>query len=170
MKVSLIVAVDSKGGIGKDNDLMWHLPDDMKFFKEKTSGTAVITGRKNYDSIPSKFRPLPNRLNIVVTRNKDFDGNGATIVNSLENAIQVGLESGREVFVIGGGQIYKEALAKGIVSTMYITHVDGEFDAEVFFPEFDSSNWVREDISKHQKDDKHLFAFNIVKYTRKLVK
>ena len=92
MKCSLIVAVDEQGGIGKNNDLMWYLPADMKFFKETTSGHVVILGRKNYESIPERFRPLPNRLNIVISRNTNYETNGAELVQSLDAALNLGRE------------------------------------------------------------------------------
>ena len=100
MKVSLIVAVDAESGIGKDNDLMWHLPEDMKFFKDKTSGQIVVMGRKNYESIPKRFRPLPNRDNVVLTKNKDFEAEGCKVFNSLnECLIDYENEEERTVFI-----------------------------------------------------------------------
>ncbi|MGB1517746.1 MAG: dihydrofolate reductase [Crocinitomicaceae bacterium] len=104
MKVSLIVAVDAESGIGKDNDLMWHLPKDMKFFKDKTSGQIVVMGRKNYESIPKRFRPLPKRENVVLTKNKDFEAEGCKVFHSLnECLIAYENEEERTVFIIGGG-------------------------------------------------------------------
>ena len=111
MKVALIVAIDAERGIGKNNDLMWHLPNDMKFFKETTQNQIVVMGRKNYDSIPEKYRPLPNRLNVVLTRNEDFQAPDCEVFTSLEACFEhFKNETERTVFIIGGGEIYKMAL------------------------------------------------------------
>ena len=108
MKVSLIVAVSQNGMIGKDNDLIWHLPKDMKFFKDTTLGHHVIKGRKNFESIPHKFRPLPNRTNIVITRQSDYKADDSIVVISVEEALNVGKSNGEiEAFIIGVGQNYK---------------------------------------------------------------
>ena len=111
MVVSLIVAVSENKVIGKDNDLVWHLPTDMKFFKDTTKGHFVIMGRRNYESIPHKYRPLPNRTNVIVTRQDNYKAEGCLVVNSVEEAIKLAQKSGdKEPFVIGGGQIYKHAI------------------------------------------------------------
>ena len=142
MEVVLIVAVaKSNNGIGKDNDLLWHLPADMKFFRLNTIGYPVITGRKNYESIPEKYRPLPNRNNIVVTR-QNIEFEGADVVKSIDEAIKIAKTYNQEkVFIIGGGQIYKQCLADDLIDKMIITWVDVKLDADVFFPEIDSSIW-----------------------------
>src|SRR6185436_9235065 len=111
MIISLIVAVAENNVIGRNNRLPWRLPADMKFFKEKTTGHCVITGRKNYDSIPDKFRPLPDRTNIVVTRNQELELPGAIVVTSLDAAIQEAEKRNEtECFVIGGGEIFKQVV------------------------------------------------------------
>lgn len=133
MKTALIVAMDSDRGIGKNNDLMWHLPKDMKFFKDTTQGQIVVMGRKNYDSIPEKYRPLPNRLNVVLTRNENFEAPNCLVFHSLEECLtHFKEESERIVFIIGGGEIYRMALDSGILDEMYITHVHERYDAETF--------------------------------------
>jgi dihydrofolate reductase len=168
MKVSLIVAMDNERGIGKNNDLMWHLPADMKFFKETTSGHIVVTGRKNYDSIPERFRPLPNRENAVLTRNQDYQAPGALIFSSLTACLKhYEQETERTVFIIGGGQIYREALLSGILNEMYITEVDGSFGADTFFPEFDEMQWQVEPVFEQEADEKHAVGFQVKKYSRK---
>lgn len=168
MKVALIVAIDKERGIGKNNDLMWHLPADMQFFKATTSGHIVVTGRKNYDSIPERFRPLPNRENAVLTRNSHYEAPGATLFSSLEDCLaHYSNETERTVFIIGGGQIYKEALAANVVDELYITHVQGTFGADTFFPEIDASAWNSEIVSTHATDEKHAYGFEILKYERK---
>lgn len=168
MKVSLIVAMDNERGIGKNNDLMWHLPADMKFFKETSTGHIVVTGRKNYDSIPERFRPLPNRENAVLTRNTDYEAPGALIFPSLEECLEhYRNETERTVFIIGGGQIYKEAMALNIPDEMYITHVDHVYGADTFFPEFNESEWEVEAVFKQEADEKHAVGFRVMKYTKK---
>ena len=168
MQVSLIVAMDSNRGIGKNNDLMWHLPADMNFFKETTKNQIVVMGRKNYDSIPEKYRPLPNRLNVILTRNKDFKAENCLVFNSLNDCLDhFKDEKERKVFIIGGGEIYKMALDSKCLNEMFITYVDGVFDADTFFPEFDESIWKNEVIGSQSIDEKHKCSFEIHHYLRK---
>ena len=168
MKVSLIVAMDNERGIGKNNDLMWHLPADMKFFKETTTGHIVVTGRKNYDSIPERFRPLPNRENAVLTRNTDYEAPGAVIFSSLEDCLKhYRDETERTVFIIGGGQIYKEAMTLGVLAEMYITHVNQTYGADTFFPDFNESDWKVETVFEQEANEKHAVSFQVKKYTKK---
>lgn len=168
MRISLIAAVADNGVIGKDNDLVWSLPDDMSFFKASTQGRHVIMGRRNYESIPEKYRPLPGRPNIVLSRNADYDTKGAELFTSLTEALDHARSQGEEdAFIIGGGQIYTMALDAGLVDTMYITHVHGEPEGDAFFPEFDTSEWSLEVIDDHAADERHEFSFTICKYDRK---
>lgn len=167
MNVKLIVAVDSDSGIGKNNDLLWHLPADMKFFKETTLGHIVVMGRKNYESIPERFRPLPGRENAVLTRQPDFDAPGCIVFHSLPDCLEYYRnEQERIVFIIGGGQIYQEALQMDSVDEMYVTHVEAKLDADTFFPACDPSDWDAEIILEHPADDKNPYAFTVKKYTR----
>lgn len=168
MKVSLIVAMDAKRGIGKNNDLMWHLPADMNFFKETTKNQIVVMGRRNYDSIPEKYRPLPNRLNVVLTRNKNFEAENCLVFNSLKDCLKhFENEEELKVFIIGGGEIYKMALDANCLDEMFITYVDGVFDADTFFPEFDENEWNSEIIGHKEIDEKHCCSFKIYLYKRK---
>jgi dihydrofolate reductase len=168
MKTALIVAMDSEGGIGKNNDLMWHLPKDMKFFKDTTQGQIVVMGRKNYDSIPEKYRPLPNRLNVVLTRNEHFNAPDCLVFHSLETCLKhFEEETERIVFIIGGGEIYRMALESDMLDEMYITHVHHRYEAETFFPRFDEENWESHVIFEQEKDTQHESAFTVKKYTRK---
>ena len=168
MKVIIVVAIAQNNAIGKDNNLLWHLPADMKFFKEQTSGHTIITGRKNYESIPEKFRPLPNRTNIVVTRDKNYQAPGGIVVNSLEEAIETAKKSGTEkCFIIGGGQIYKECLEKNLIDEMLITHVEAAPQADTFFPEIDLNKWEKELISELKADEKNKFSMEIFRYLKK---
>ncbi|MBD79390.1 MAG: dihydrofolate reductase [Crocinitomicaceae bacterium] len=165
MIVSLIVAMENNNGIGKDNDLLWHLPTDMRFFKQTTTGHCIVTGRKNYESIPPKFRPLKDRTNIVVTRNGNYSEPNIKVAGSIERALEIAKELGEtEVFIIGGGQIYKEALEKGLVQKMYITHVDTNLEADTFFPKFDRNLWKTKDSISLPKDDKNPYQAKIVIY------
>lgn len=168
MKTSLIVAMDTDRGIGKNNDLMWHLPNDMRFFKETTAGHVVVMGRKNYESIPEKYRPLPNRENVVLTRNKMYQAADCNIFHSLEECMNYyQSEEERTVFIIGGGQIYREALEMDMVDEMYISHINHSYGADTFFPEFDLKQWKVESILEQAIDEKHKASFTVLRYTKK---
>lgn len=167
MKVSLIVAVSQNGMIGKDNDLIWHLPKDMKFFKDTTLGHHVIMGRKNFESIPHKFRPLPNRTNIVITRQSDYKAEDSIVVNSVEESLKVAKSNGEnEAFIIGGGQIYKLALEANLIDKIYLTRIHHSFDGDTFFPEL-SSDW--EEIKREDcfKDDNHKYDYSFIVLEKK---
>ncbi len=166
MKISLIAALTKNRVIGKDNDLPWRLPDDMKYFMKTTTGHHVVMGRKNYDSLPEKFKPLPSRTNIVVTRQSGFTASGCRVVNSIEEGIDIAKKNNEhEVFIIGGAQIYRQALP--MADYLYLTEIQGEIDGDTFFPEIDKSNWTEFSRKPHPKDDKHRFAFDFVIYKRK---
>ena len=167
MKVSLIVAVAENGVIGKDNDLIWHMPKDMRFFKETTTGHHVIMGRKNFESIPHKFRPLPNRTNIIVTRQSDYKAEGSIVVNSVEEALKVAKSNGEnEAFIIGGGQIYKIALEKNLVDRIYLTRINGSFDGDTFFPEL-NSDWIEVNREDCFKDEKNKYNYSFIVLEKK---
>jgi len=166
MIVSLIAALAKNRTIGKDNDLPWHLPDDMRYFMQTTKNHYVIMGRKNYDSIPQKFKPLPNRTNIVITRKKDFVAPGCMVVNSLEKAINLAREASQtEVFIIGGAEIYKLSLPDA--NRLYLTEINTEIDGDTFFPEVKKNEWNEISRKHHNKDEKHLFDFDFVIYDKK---
>lgn len=167
MRVSLIVAIAENNGIGKNNDLLWHLPNDMKYFKEKTLNHTIITGRKNYVSIPEKYRPLVNRTNIVLTRNTDFKETGCIIKHSLDDAISYAKTTeDKEIFIIGGGQIYKEALENNLIDRMYITHVHESFDADTFFPKIDLNKWKKISELTVEKDEKNPYKHSFAVYEK----
>ncbi len=130
--ISIIAAIGDNKELGKNNKLLWHIPEDLKFFREKTRGHAVIMGRKTYKSIG---HPLPNRVNIIISRNSNLKINGAFVVHSLEEALSLAKQHEKEeIFIIGGAQIYQEALP--IVDKLYLTLVQGTFAADVFFPDY----------------------------------
>ncbi len=167
MKVSIIAAVAENGVIGKDNDLAWHLPDDMEFFKATTQGRTVIMGRRNYESIPHKYRPLPKRTNIVVTRNGKYDAPGCIVVTGIDQALEAARSGGEsQAFIIGGGEIYKLSLEENIVDDLYITHVHHQVEGDTHFPEIDQNIWKGVLINEHPIDLRHQFAFTIMHYTR----
>lgn len=169
MQVKLIVAIDEDRGIGRNNDLMWNLPDDMSFFKQTTAGHVVVMGRKNYDSIPERFRPLPNRENVVLTRNQSFTALGCRVFHSLKECLEVYQnESMRTVFIIGGGEIYRQALELKCVDEMFITHVHKSYGADTFFPSFEASEWIENVLQEHPIDERHEAGFTIVHYCKKL--
>ena len=166
MGVSLIVAVAENKVIGKDNNLIWHLPKDMRFFKETTLGHHVIMGRKNFESIPHKYRPLPNRTNIVVTRQTDYAAEGCVVVNSVEAALKIAKENGdKEPFIIGGGQIYKLALEANLVDTIYLTKVHHAYDGDTFFPELENE-WKEVERIDCKADEKHAYDYSFLTFEK----
>lgn len=136
--ITLIAAVARNGVIGKDNTLPWHLPEDLKHFKQLTTGHTVIMGRKTWESLPERFRPLPGRLNVVVTRNAGYVAPGATVAASLEAAQKVGA-GGTPLFVIGGAELYAHALP--LAQRLELTEIDAEVAGDARFPEFDPGEW-----------------------------
>lgn len=141
--ISIIVAIAHNGAIGKDNALLWHISDDLKRFKRITSGHPVVMGRKTYESLG---RPLPNRINVVITRNTDFRAEGCTVVHSMAEAVSL-FPATEEVFVIGGAQIYAEAL--DIADKFYLTKVEAQYDADTFFPKWDPAQWREISCENH---------------------
>lgn len=142
MIISIIAAVAENGVIGGNNALPWHLPLDMRFFMKTTEGHCILTGRLNYESIPEKFRPLRNRTNIVVTRQQNYAEETAElkIVGSIEEGIEVARKLGeKELFIIGGGQIYAQAMP--IADRLYITEIKHQFEGDTYFPDIDPSEW-----------------------------
>ena len=167
MIISLIVAVPNNLAIGRNNKLIWNLPKDMKFFMDSTIGHPVIMGRKNYESIPEKYRPLKNRVNVIITRNKNFSAEGCLVVNSIEESIKVLREKDlEEVFIIGGGEIYKRFLEKNLIDRMYITHINESFEGDTFFPKIDFSSWKSTTIMDHIKDLENPHDFKIIRYDK----
>ncbi|MBD3639041.1 MAG: dihydrofolate reductase [Crocinitomicaceae bacterium] len=163
----LIVAIASNRVIGKNNDLIWHLPADMKFFTETTKNNIVVMGRKNWNSIPDKYRPLPHRLNVVVSRDPEFSDEGCVVFGSVEDAIEAYKMDDRETYVIGGGQIYAYALKHNLVDEMLITTIHQDFDGDTFFPDFNEDNWEKQLLMSHPIDERNPHAFDVWRYTKK---
>jgi dihydrofolate reductase len=165
MVISLIAACSENRVIGKNNDLPWRLPDDMKYFMKTTKGHHVIMGRKNYDSIPEKFKPLPNRTNIVVTRQPSFRAPGCLVVNTFERALYIARANGeKEAFVIGGSEIYE--LAIPVANKLYLTEINATIDGDTYFPEFDKREWKEVERRHHSGDADHQFSFDFVVYEK----
>ena len=166
--VKLIVAKASNDVIGKNNDLIWHLPADMRFFTQTTKGHIVIMGRRNWDSIPLKYRPLSDRINVVITHNTHFKDPGCTVFHSLEEALDFYKnDPSRDIFIIGGGQIYRHALEKDLVDQMFVTHIDAAFEGDTWFPAIDPAKWEKEPVLSHPKDEKNAYPFTVWSYSRK---
>lgn len=159
--LTMIVAAGENNEIGKNNDLIWHLRDDLKRFKELTSGHHIIMGRKTFESFP---KPLPNRTHIVISRQSGYKvPEGVIVVNNIEAAIALAINDAQP-FIIGGGEIYK--LAMPYASKLELTRVHSNFDADTFFPEIDLSVWKETANTFHTKDENHDFEFSFVTYQR----
>ncbi len=159
--ITIIAAVAENNALGKNNQLLWHLPDDFKRFKTITSDHYIIMGRKTFESFP---KPLPNRIHIIITRKKDYAPEGCIVVNSLEEAIK-SCPKDKENFIIGGGEIYNQSIP--LADKIDITKVHHSFEADTFFPEIELNQWKLEHNEFHSKDDKHAFDFTFLTYLRK---
>ncbi|MFI5148932.1 MAG: dihydrofolate reductase [Bacteroidia bacterium] len=160
MIISIIAAISDNNVLGKDNKLIWHLPADLKHFKELTNGHHMIMGRKTWESIGSK--PLPGRTSIVITRDKNYKAEGCILVHSLEEALE-SAKGQEEVFVIGGAEIYRQAMDKA--SKLYITRVHHKFEGDTFFPEI-GKEWFEAINNDFEKDSKHKYDFSLCEYER----
>ena len=161
MIISLIVAMDENRVIGYQNKLPWNLPSELKYFRETTKAKPVIMGRKTHDSIG---RPMPERLNIIMTRDKDYKANGCIVVNSREDALKAA-EGNNEIMVIGGAEIYK--LFFPIANRLYVTKVHGSFKGDAYFPEFNENEWVKVKEKFAGKDDENKYSYTITVLERK---
>jgi len=161
MIISIIVAIAENNAIGKGNQLLWRMPADLKHFKNATTGHTVIMGRKTFDSVG---KPLPNRRNIVITRDTDLKIDGVEIVNTLEKAVSL-CNNDEEVFIVGGAEIYKMAMDR--TDKIYLTVIHGVFDADTFFPEIDLEIWKETEIVDNNADEKNPFDYTFSTYVRK---
>ena len=165
MIISLIAALASNRAIGKDNALLWHLPEDLRHFRETTRGKPVIMGRKTWESLPEPFRPLPGRHNIVISRDPAYQANGATLAGSLADALRqaAAQTNAEEVFVIGGEQLYRQALP--LADRLYLTEIEQNFAGDVFFPDVQPHDW--QEISRQPGQASSGLGFAFVVYQRK---
>lgn len=163
-KIIAIYAVSENGAIGKDNDLPWQLPADMKHFMRSTLGKTIIMGRRSFESIDCK--PLPRRRNIVITRQANYQAEGAEVASSLEAAIALAAQE-EEVWITGGAGVYEEAIEKGLVTRIYETLVHADVDGDVFLRRPDPKDWEIVEVESFQADDKNEFAFTIRTLERK---
>ena len=159
--ITIIAAVADNNALGKNNELLWHLPNDFKRFKALTTGHYIIMGRKTFESFP---KPLPNRVHVIITRQKNYNYDGCIIVDSLQNALAT-CSKEKEVFIIGGGEIYKQSIE--IADKLDITKVHHTFKADTFFPEIDIDKWNLIASEFHPKDEKHLYDFSFQTFIRK---
>lgn len=163
--VTIIVAVARDGAIGRRGDLLFHISDDLRRFKRLTMGHPIVMGRKTFESFPKG--PLPGRTNIVVTRRLDYDGRGATVAGSLDEALKIAAaeETGR-IFIIGGGEIYRQAF--GIADALELTDIDASvMDADTFFPEIADADWQLTEKSEQMTDPKTSISYSFKTYTRR---
>jgi len=157
----MIAAVAENNALGKDNELVWHLPNDFKRFKTLTSGHHIIMGRRTFESFP---KPLPNRTHIIITRQKNYQAEGCIIVDSIEKALSI-CPKDEDSFIIGGGEIYTLGLA--YTDKIEITRVHSSFEADAYFPEINKKDWKLEKYEFNEKDEKHKYDYTYETYIRK---
>lgn len=162
-KISAIVAMSENHVIGDDNQLPWHLPADLKHFKTITSGHPILMGRKTYESIG---RPLPNRTNIIITRNASYEAPGCIVVQSIHEAVERAAAIGsNEIFIIGGAEVYKQLLPN--IERIYLTIVHDVFDGDAFFPEFNANDWIEKERARHDADENNEYAYSFILMERR---
>lgn len=163
MKITLVVAASDNNVIGKDNQLLWHLPKDMRFFKNTTWGLPIVMGRKTFESLGSKV--LPGRLNLILSNQKNIKTNGATLVHTLQDAVNIAAQQDyKQLMVIGGGQIYELALP--LAQTIMLTRVHTTIEGDAFFPTL-NEDWVKKESTFYNIDEKHTYSFDIECWQRK---
>lgn len=159
--ITVIAAVAENNALGKENQLLWHLPDDFKRFKAITSGHYIIMGRKTFESFP---KPLPNRTHVIISRQPNYQPEGCIVVNSLEKAIEACPKT-EEVFIIGGGEIYRQSIE--LADKLDLTKVHASFEGDTYFPEINLTQWKLVFEEFHPKDDRHDYAFTFQTYLKK---
>nr|AIA17170.1 Dihydrofolate reductase [uncultured bacterium] len=162
MIVSQVVAISQNHAIGKDNQLIWHLPADLKHFKNVTMGHHMIMGRKTFESIG---KPLPGRTTIIITRDKNYKADGCIVVNSLEEAIETARKADdTEACIVGGGEIFKQAM--DLTDKIYLTIIEERFEADIFYPELDPKEWALASREDFKPDEKNKYYYSFCEYTR----
>lgn len=160
--ISAILAMDEKRLIGRDNQLPWHLPADLQHFKAITSGSPILMGRKTYESIG---RPLPNRTNIIMTRDTSYMAPGCHVVTSLDQALQTATaENNKEIFIIGGAEIYRQCLPR--IQRIYLTIIHHVFEGDTHFPELNAKEWIETEKTTHQPDEKNQYSYSFIQLER----
>lgn len=157
MKIAMIAAMAENRVIGRDNDMPWHLPDDLRHFKAKTLGKPVIMGRKTFESIGS--RPLPKRQNIVISRNPDFHLEGVKVFDTVDKALDT-LVGAQEVVIMGGGQLYAQMLPRA--DRLYLTLIEADISGDTYFPDWTDATWVECEREHHPADERHAYAFTFI--------
>jgi len=160
--IVMIAAASENNVLGKDNQLVWHLPDDFKRFKQLTTGHYIIMGRKTFESFP---KLLPNRTHVIITRQKDYHPEDCIVVNSIQKAIET-VPHNEDAFIIGGGEIYN--LSMPLTNKIELTRVHTHIEGDAFFPEIDQTVWELESSEFHPKDDKHSFDFTYETFVKKV--
>lgn len=161
MEIILIAAASENNVLGKDNDLVWHLPDDFKRFKSLTTGHHIVMGRKTFESFP---KPLPNRTHHIITRQESYQAENCHVAHSLEEVVE-NLKEEAMVYIIGGGQIYHQAIS--LATKIELTRVHTQVEGDAFFPEIETEKWSLVSSEHHPKDEKHAFDFTYETYVRK---
>ena len=166
MKIALVVAVSQNNVIGRNNQLPWHLPEDLQYFKSVTMGKPILMGRKTFDSIG---RPLPGRKNIVITRDLEWDAEGVEVVYSVDDALAAGADAcavanSDEIMIIGGAQIYRDCLP--IADRLYLTRVEAEIEGDAFFPDIDTKQWQKIAEKTPKEIDKYSYCFQVLERTQ----
>ena len=161
--IAMVVAAATNNAIGKNNQLIWHLPNDLKFFKNTTWGFPVIMGRKSFESVN---KPLPGRTNIVISRNPDWKADGSTTVLNLQDAIEKAIETNaKQIFIIGGGEIYNQSMP--IADTIYLTRVHAVLDGDTYFPVIDEDEWELVSNEDFPADEKHAYSYSFQVWRKK---
>ena len=160
--ITIIAAIANNNALGKDNDLIWHLPADLKRFKKVTSGHHILMGRNTFESIG---KPLPNRTTVIITRNLEYKSAGCLVVDSIEKALDVA-KNDAQIYIIGGAQIYKQTIASNLVDQLDITQVHHSFEADVFFPEIDPKIWIEISRENFKADEKNKYDYSFISYKK----
>lgn len=160
--IAIVVAVAENNVIGKDNQLMWHLPADLKHFKKVTMGHPILMGRKTYESIG---KPLPGRTSIIITRQPEYKAEGCIVVNSVQEAVTKAEQLDDQAYLIGGAEIYRQAL--DVTDTIYLTRIHHKFEGDTFFPELQEEEWETVSEEHHEPDEKNKYRYSFIKLDRK---
>lgn len=160
---SIMVARSDNRVIGKNNELVWHMPADLKYFRETTLGHYVVMGRKTYESVN---KPLPGRTNVIITRQPNYNREGCTVVHTVEDAFSLGERDGQtEIFILGGSQIYERTI--DVADRIYLTEIKAEFEGDAYFPEIDATQWEELKREEHEPDEKNPYPYAFVVLERK---